>query len=669
MRPVLFAALLGVATATGRPFSAAAADREPPSNASCLDCHSEREVVGPRYLVDPGDLAVGPHAAAAVQCVDCHTKAATVADLTEHGRLGRASCDGCHEAAAELAAGEHSSTGVVAGRRSPSCSTCHGLHRILAVGDPASPVAPARQAATCGQCHRAAVIGSFLASVHGRAAGDSTPAKDASGSPRPRCSSCHGPHRIEHGDVLRSPRFKLAMVTACSGCHPKVAAEYRGSVHGVALLQRNAIESASCVDCHRGHEIYRPGDPRAAVFATRVTDDCAKCHADATLIRRFNLPGNVVESFQLSYHGLAGREGDVRVANCATCHEFHAVYRATDPRSSIHPRNLAKTCGKCHLGATDRFIQGTIHVSAGSQQHRAVAVVRALYVWLIAMILGGMALHNVLDFLRKMRLRRARQAAEPTIERLTRLERRQHAVLIASFFLLGYTGFALRYPGAWWVAPLRWAGTTEVFRSLLHRVAGVGPILAGLFHLGFLRWHRRGREQWTQLVPRLRDVHELIDNVRYYLGRRPHPPRFGRFGYIEKAEYWALVWGTAVMAITGLVMWFQVQALRWLPRWVFDVCATVHFYEAILAVSAIVVWHFYFVMVNPEDAPLSTVFLDGRVTLEHLREHRPAEYDELVRRGALPSEGAGEGASEGPAEGSGGPGEGRAARESGGPEA
>ncbi|MBK8481660.1 MAG: cytochrome c3 family protein [Proteobacteria bacterium] len=618
----------------------AAAEPEPPTNASCLDCHAEREVVGARYVVDGRDLAVGPHADAEVKCVDCHTKAATVPDITEHGRLGPASCGECHEAGAELAAGEHSRDRRLPGRKLPTCGTCHGLHRILAVTDPASPVHPARQAATCGKCHGGAVIGSFLASIHGRASTAGATATDAS-APRPRCSSCHGPHRIEHGDVLRSPRFKLAMVTACSGCHPKVAAEYRGSVHGVALLERREIESASCVDCHRGHEIYRPSDPRSAVFATRVIDDCAKCHADAKLIRRFNLPGNVVASYELSYHGLAGREGDGRVANCATCHEFHAIYRAGDPRSSIHPGKLAQTCGKCHPGATSRFIQGTIHIQPGSQQHRAVALVRAVYLWLIAMVLGGMALHNVLDFLRKLRQRRRREASQPAIERMTRIERRQHAVLIVSFILLGYTGFALRYPGAWWVAPLRWAATTEVFRSLLHRVAGVGLILAGLFHVGFLIWHRRGREQWPHLVPRLRDLYELRDNLLFLVGRRAQPPRFGRFGYIEKAEYWALVWGTAVMAITGLAMWFQVEVLRWLPRWVFDVCAAVHFYEAILAVSAIVVWHFYFVMVNPEDAPLSTVFLDGRITLEHLREHRPAEYDELARRGELPTEAQG----------------------------
>lgn len=628
-----------VAAATMGSRAALAADPDPPSNESCLDCHAERESVGARYLVDPRDLAVGAHAAAGIRCIDCHTRAATVPDITEHGKLGPARCDGCHQAADELAEGEHRAQPRPPGRKPPTCGTCHGSHRIVATSDPASPVAPARQAATCGQCHGGAVIDSFLGSVHGRALREASAVPAAPRSRAPRCSSCHGPHRIEKGDVLRSPRFKLAMVAACSGCHPKVASEYRGSVHGVALLQGRAIESASCVDCHRGHDIYRPSDPRAAVFATRVIDDCAKCHADAKLIRRFNLPSNVVESYQLSYHGLAGREGDARVANCATCHDYHAVYRATDPRSSIHPRRLGETCGKCHPGATGEFIRGTIHVPPGSRQHRAVTFVRAIYVWLIALLLGGMVLHNLLDFLRKMRRRRASRAAEPAIERMTRIERRQHAVLIVSFFLLGYTGFALRYPQAWWVAPLSWAGMTELFRSVLHRVAGVGLILAGLFHLGFLLWHRRGREQRSQLLPRLRDVQELIDNVRYFVGRRARPPRFGRFGYIEKAEYWALVWGTVVMAITGLVLWFPVQVLRWLPRWVFDVCAAVHFYEAVLAVSAIIVWHFYFVMANPDDAPLSTVFLDGRLTLEQLREHHPAEYDELAARGELPSEG------------------------------
>jgi thiosulfate reductase cytochrome b subunit len=80
---------------------------------------------------------------------------------------------------------------------------------------------------------------------------------------------------------------------------------------------------------------------------------------------------------------------------------------------------------------------------------------------------------------------------------------------------------------------------------------------------------------------------------------------------VEKVEYWAVVWGAVVMASTGLLLWANNLAMRLLPKSWLDVATSVHFYEALLATLAIVVWHFYSVIFDPDVYPLNTAFLTG----------------------------------------------------------
>jgi len=611
-RPWLFLPLLAV-------LVPASARGEAPSNDDCLGCHGDRDAVKPRLVVKAAELARGPHDG--VACVSCHARAAKVADVSDHGKLGPASCGECHEAGKEMAGGGHS-----APRKGPACGTCHGQrHRILRLADPASPVAPRRQPKTCGRCHDQEVVGNFLRSVHGQHLQQGR-------SDGPTCSTCHGAHAAALADINRNPAFKVRMVKVCGGCHKKEAGEYDPSVHGVALLERKVYAAASCVDCHLSHQILPPKDPRSSVYATKVVSDCAGCHANAKLIRRLHLPADVVQTYNLSYHGKAGELGDARVANCSSCHEQHAIFPASDPRSSINPKNVGRSCGKCHPGASAELLKSKIHVRASSRDNYWAWVVRAIYIWLIALVIGGMVLHNILDFLRKLVRRARHQRQEPHVVRMNRQERVVHLLLLGSFLTLAYTGFALMYPRAWWVAPLNWISATEQFRSTVHRVAGVVLSLITLQHLWFLLLTRRGRDQRRRFMPGLRDLRDLWHNVLFFFGRREERPRFGRFSYMEKAEYWALVWGTVVMMLTGFVLWFEEWALGFMPLWLWEVFHVVHRMEAILAALAILVWHFYYVMINPDEAPLSLTWITGRMTHHELARAHPEELEEILAK-------------------------------------
>lgn len=150
--------------------------------------------------------------------------------------------------------------------------------------------------------------------------------------------------------------------------------------------------------------------------------------------------------------------------------------------------------------------------------------------------------------------------------------------------------------------------------NLLHWWRRAALVLVGLggYHVLYVLLSARGRALLRDLLPARRDVHELQGALRYLTGRGPRARAPHRFGYVEKFEYWAVVWGTAIMGLTGFVLWFPVAVSRWLPRWVVDVALTIHYYEAILACLAVLVWHFSHVIFDPDVYPLNWAFWTGR---------------------------------------------------------
>ena len=376
------------------------------------------------------------------------------------------------------------------------------------------------------------------------------------------------------------------------------------------------------------------------MHATHVAQQvCANCHASLKLTQKYGIASHTFQTFSDSYHGLAVRGGSVEVVNCASCHNSHAIKSQNDPTSSIHKDNLAQTCGQCHPGANSRFTVGKVHVSpeaaGGAEGNNPILyLISTIYVGLIVSVVGGMMVHNLLDFTKKIRRKLAIQkglieeeaVAHRLYLRMTGHERLQHATLVISFTLLVVTGFMLRYPEAWWVVGIRnFSSNTFEWRNLIHRVAGVIMLVAGVWHMGYLAFTIRGRELFFGLLPRWRDVVDPFRVLRYNLGLAPTKPAFGRFSYIEKAEYWAMMWGSLLMGITGVVLWFDNTSMGLFTKLGFDISRTIHFYEAVLATLAIIVWHFYFVIFNPDIYPMNLSWLTGRMSEREMLEEHPAE--------------------------------------------
>jgi cytochrome b subunit of formate dehydrogenase len=168
-------------------------------------------------------------------------------------------------------------------------------------------------------------------------------------------------------------------------------------------------------------------------------------------------------------------------------------------------------------------------------------------------------------------------------------------------------------------------------RGITHRVAGVLLISVGIYHIFYIILSGEGRRLLRDFFPMPKDATDAIGTLRFYLGLSRTKPAFARFNYAEKVEYWALVWGLIVMAGTGIMLWAKVIFGNLLPRWWLDIATAIHFYEAILATLAIVVWHFYQVFFDPDTYPMNWAWWDGKMSFEHYREEHGLDSDTLLQ--------------------------------------
>ena len=665
--------------------AAAAGDQE------CLACHGEagmKSDAGKSISIDPAKHAASahgvlgckdchtaikefPHPAkiAKVQCATCHADEAKSFPASVHSVLGESACATCHgsvhelttaeklipgkctechaEQAKDLASSIHGQAAKSGDPDAPKCVSCHGpIHAVKESSEADATNARKNMADTCAKCHSDAgflsrhkipvahPVASYKQSVHARAV--------ALGKEAATCSSCHGSHDIYPATDQRSKVNHWKVPGTCAQCHKEIAREFNESVHGEAV--KNGVRDAPvCIDCHGEHLIMDPSNPASPLNAENVSaQTCGRCHGDPRLALRYELPVDRLTSYAASYHGLALQEGKVTAANCASCHGVHAILRSSDPRSTVNPANLRKTCGQCHQGVAEaKFTVGPIHVQTGAGPNNPVVEwIRWTYWVLIPVTLGFMLLHNLLDFLSKLIRRRPRRESGETVLRMNLGFRIAHWGIMVSFPTLAFTGFALKYPEFWWSKPLLLWESAAGWRGGLHRTAAVVMLLAIVYHCVHLARNKRDRSFLWAMIPTIRDATDMVQVFRYNLGLTKQEPKFAKFNYAEKVEYLAFMWGSVVMAVSGFLLWFNNFALRHYPKWVTDAATAVHWYEAILATFAIIIWHFYMVIFDPMVYPMDTAWINGKIPADHYRHSRPEYFRALERAGLveLPSE-------------------------------
>jgi formate dehydrogenase gamma subunit len=532
-------------------------------------------------------------------CLDCHG----IETLSKTNTAGREISLFMDKAT--LAASVHATN---------SCASCH-TDLTATHPDDNRPVPPV----DCARCHEPQGE-SYGASVHGLA-------RKAGHEDAAACVDCHGSHDILPPTSPASPLHFVRQAQTCGRCHAQEALDVAASVHGKAMATGKR-DAPTCTDCHSEHKIKALKDGSAL----EISGICSRCHASVYLDDKYDLPVDRVKTYLESYHGLAAQNGSTVVANCASCHGYHKILPSSDPRSSINTNSLVATCGQCHPGANQMFVSGKIHEDisvAGSRRDlggRISRWVRRIYLALIFGVVGAMFVHNALLFHKKVAAH-LRAGGRPVL-RMSLSQRWQHAVLALSFITLAVTGFALKFPNSGLAQML---GSSEPVRRWIHRIAGIVLLLTGLYHLIHVLTTKEGRRLLRDLFPVKQDLADLRSAVRYLTGLSDEKPKIGRFGYAEKMEYWAVLWGTLIMGATGLMIWFKLDVTRFLPRWIVDVALTIHYYEAVLACLAIVVWHFYHVIFDPDIYPLNTACWNGRVSEEWQKHEHPLDEQTLPR--------------------------------------
>ena len=304
---------------------------------------------------------------------------------------------------------------------SATCASCHTAHSILPHTDPASSIARRNIAATCTKCH------AQIEMVHRKVIKGELWEKEA--HMLPACVDCHQPHKVrkvfyDQGmadrDCLRCharadlvsardgrsmavtpehlagsrhakiscgqchagvnaakerPCQSITQRVDCASCHAEVGQEYLQSTHG-QLFVRNDPNAPTCKECHGTHKVLGKAQPASSTFPTNIPALCARCHREGqkAAVRYTGEEHQIVEHYRESTHGKGLSRGGLTVtATCTSCHTAHKVLPRSDTLSSINPRNVPSTCGRCHHGVEEQF-SGSVHVSQAGKTMKQLPV-------------------------------------------------------------------------------------------------------------------------------------------------------------------------------------------------------------------------------------------------------------------------------------------------------
>ena len=640
---------------------------------SCERCHASREYllqaasdrnVGANLVVTRAALSGGPHRQ--VACVACHTGVQFFPHEPQAAR--RVTCGRCHaaqdslwrtgvhgpEAGAPRAVVSGQGAGSAGGARNADVSTsvpsgagcvdCHGGHGVARSGF--LPTAAGRLAMreACARCHPVQVASSE-SGVHADTIA---------------CTRCHGTHDMPPVPDDATRRVDIRLARSCAACHPKEGASYWADIHGRTAVRqalgRRPIAgdtAATCISCHGEHGIRRANDP---TWRFAVADACTRCH------------GEYGSTYRDSYHGQASRVGSTRAAQCADCHTPHNVRPASDTGSSVAPAHEIRTCRKCHSEARGKFAGYQPHANPRNSRQNPVL----FYVWafMTTVLTGTMVVwgaHTLLWYRRTSIERRRRAvvgagagmavaAEEPASEttgptaldsalrgggpyvwRFNLYFRVIHAMIVATFFILVVTGLPLRFSCAVWAPGLMriLGGATRA--GIAHRAAGLTVFGYFAMYAAYVTWRGwrspRAVRGWfgkDSIILKPQDARDALAMLKWFFGRGPQP-RFGRYSYMEKFDYFAELWGVGAIGFTGLMLWHPEFFARFFPGILFNVAIIVHSYEAMIATAFIFTIHFFNVHLRPDKWPLDAVMFTGRATVQYMEEEHPQIAGALLR--------------------------------------
>ncbi len=221
------------------------------------------------------------------------------------------------------------------------------------------------------------------------------------------------------------------------------------------------------------------------------------------------------------------------------------------------------------------------------------------------------------------------------VERMSFLFRVQHILLMASLLVLALTGFALMYHESWLGRLLIGLEGGVINRGIFHRTAAVVLMAQLVYHAFYMLLSREGKRELDLFFIRKQDLHDFLQALRFNVGIERDYPRFGKYGYKEKLQYWGATVGVFLISLTGIILWAENFSMKLLPKFVLDLTLVIHGYQGLLAFVILLFWHLYIVHLHPSVFPMNGAWLTGKVDAEWLREEHPGEYDKLKGEGVL----------------------------------
>ncbi len=619
------------------------------TNTDCLDCHSDKSLEaqterGKKLNLFVAEDALLGSAHEELSCTDCHKgdNQDVFEDVPHGAKPLIVDCHSCHQDTYDNLTREdiHGQGLVEKNPRAPDCYHCHGGHNILPISSPSSRMSKQNQADTCGNCHgqeklnlednitKRNLITRYKGSVHYEAI--------MVGKNGATCTDCHSHHNILSSASPGSGVSRTGLANSCQKCHTLEARSFWTGAHGSALFHGNN-DVPNCTTCHGDHDMAslrsRVGD--AKQWAS--TQVCIWCHGNSRMMARYGLDTTPVDSYMEDFHGLTQRGTMGASATCSDCHDPHHSLPSDHPSSRMHISNRGPACGKCHGKVTDSFAMSFTHRKAMEKPGTRIEnIIRVIYILLIVGTVAGMLFYNFAVWLWAVRKKIKDQRKQKHLQRMSRYERFSHTLLLISFTLLVITGFALKFPEAFWAKWLFGLGVNESIRAFIHRFAAVTLITNLLFFGIYMLSRQRGRGILVEILPRKRDISDLLGSLKFYLGTSPGKthPRYGVFSFVEKFEFWALIWGSLIMLVTGLILWFPKSLPAGWPPWMISVARLIHFYEALLASLAILIWHGFHTMFHPYEYPMNTSWITGYISENEAEHHFKDEAIEKMKKSA-----------------------------------
>ena len=611
----------------------------------CLRCHADPNLKGTRngetvsMFTDAKELAHSRHAK--IACGQCHTGGDPSQTRPCRTIAPKVDCSICHAAVVDqYKESRHGQLSALGSPDAPTCQDCHSPHGTLSKNDLNSPTFSRNVPALCARCHRTGekaavryrgaqknIVENYLESIHGKGLMESGLTVTAN------CADCHSAHRELPAADPRSTVNRANVALTCAKCHRGIYELFNASVHSPAVTRTNKTLPV-CSDCHSAHSIQRTD---LSNFRLHIMDQCGRCHE------------KIAETYFDTFHGKVSKLGYLATAKCYDCHGSHDILPVTDPRSRLSRANIVKTCGKCHSGSHRQFAGYLTHAT----HHDPKRYPFLFYTfWGMTFLLVGTltfaGAHTALWLRRSLGDRKpAAAAAEAGAERVyvrrfTTFQRNLHLMVIGSFLGLAATGMTLKFSYAPWARVLARLFGGFVAAGLIHRFCAVVTFTYFGLHLwDLVRQKRKSGRSWGKVVfgpdsmmLNRRDWRDFVGSIRWFLKKGPRP-RYGRWTYWEKFDYFAVFWGVAVIGMTGLILWFPTLFTRVMPGWMVNVATTIHSDEALLAVCFIFSIHFFNTHFRPEKFPIDTVIFTTGVPLEELKHDRPLEYRQLRESGEL----------------------------------